>query len=136
MNKIVSFVALAVSIFIFNSCKKVEGQGGSSTIKGKIIVNNYNAGGSILEGTYAGVDEDVYIIYGDGSTTSNDRVRTSYDGTFEFNYLQDGKYTIYTFEEVLPEPTSAAKKQVVMVSTEITKKKSIVDLGEIIIKQK
>lgn len=136
MNKSVSLAFLVVSLFLFNACKKVEGEGGSSTIKGKVIVKNYNAGGSILEGTYAGADEDVYIIYGEGSTTSNDRVRTSFDGSFEFNYLQNGKYTIYMYEEVLPEPTAAAKNQVVMVSAEITKKKSTVDLGEITIKHK
>lgn len=136
MKKIISIIVLCFIGFTLNSCKKVEGEGGSSTIKGKVVIKNYNAGGSILEGTYAAADEEVYIIYGDGNTYFNDRIRTSYDGTFEFKYLQNGTYTIFVYEEVLPEPTNASKKQEVIVTAEITKKKTIVDVGEIIIKKK
>lgn len=127
---------LILSFSLLNSCKKVEGEGGTSTIKGRIMVNNYNVGGSILEGTYAGADEDVYIIYGDGNTYYNDKISTSYDGTFEFKYLQNGKYTIYVYEDVLPEPSNAAKEKAVIVTAEISDKKSTVDLGDITIIRK
>lgn len=100
------------------------------------MVENYNVGGSILEGTYVGADEDVYIIYGDGNTYYNDKISTSYDGTFEFNYLQNGKYTIYVYEEVLPEPSNAEKIRAVLVTATITDKKSTVDLGDITIDKK
>jgi hypothetical protein len=136
MKKLFSISLLLAAAFLMNSCTKVEGEGGTSTIKGKLIINNYNVGGTILEGTYAGADEDVYIVYGDGKTFPGNDVKTSYDGTFEFNYLQNGKYTIYMYEDVLPEPTNAAKQQVVILTAEITKKKSTVDLGEITIKRK
>ena len=47
---LVAFGFSAVAIFLFSACQKVEGQGGSSSIIGKITVNNYNVGGSIPEG--------------------------------------------------------------------------------------
>ena len=135
MKKVV-YLFLVLAVFgITPSCKKVEGEGGSSKIVGKVTVNNYNAGGSILEGTYPGADEDVYIIYGEGNTYYNDRIKTSYDGTFDFPYLQPGTYTVYVYEDVLPEPSNADNKQVVLLTTEIGKKETK-DVGEIIIKRK
>ena len=134
--KKISVLFLVAGLFCFvSSCKKVEGEGGSSKIVGKVTVKNYNVGGSILEGTYPGSDEDVYIIYGEGNTYYNDRIKTSYDGTFEFSYLQPGTYTIYVYEDVLPEPTNADNKQVVLLTTELGKKETK-DVGEIIIKRK
>jgi hypothetical protein len=126
----------ALSLFFFSGCQKVEGQGGSSSIVGKITVNNYNVGGSILEGVYPASDEKIYICYGEGNTIPSDDVNTSYDGTFEFKYLQPGKYTLYVYEDVLPEPANADQQKAVIVSVEITGKKSTVDVGEIVIKKK
>ncbi len=136
MKKIISVFVVLVSFLLLNSCKKYEGEGGSSKIIGRITVDNYNIGGSILEGSYVGADEDVYIIYGEGNTYYNDRIKTSYDGTFEFNYLQNGKYSIYVYEDVLPEPNNADNKKVVLVTAEITEKKSTIDLGDITIIRK
>jgi hypothetical protein len=133
------FFTLGISVltlFFFSGCQKVEGQGGSSSIIGKITVNNYNVGGSILEGVYPGSDEKVYICYGEGNTIPSDDVNASYDGTFEFKYLQPGKYTLYVYEDVLPEPANADKQSPVIVSVEITGKKMTVDAGEIVIKKK
>lgn len=135
MKKVVFLILLSSIFNVVSSCKKVEGQGGSSKIIGKITINNYNVGGSILEGTYPGSDEDVYIIYGEGNTYYNDRIKTSYDGSFEFPYLQPGTYTIYAYEDVLPEPTNADKKQVVLLTTEVGKKETK-DVGEIVLKRK
>jgi hypothetical protein len=53
--KKISVLFLVAGLFCFvSSCKKVEGEGGSSKIVGKVTVKNYNVGGSILEGTYPG----------------------------------------------------------------------------------
>jgi hypothetical protein len=125
----------AMALFFFSGCQKIEGQGGSSSIIGKVTVNNYNVGGSILEGVYPGSDEKVYICYGEGNTIPSDDMNTSYDGTFEFKYLQPGKYTIYVYEDVLPQPTNADKQKPVIVHLEITGKKMTVDAGEIVIKK-
>ena len=50
--------------------------------------------------TYVGAKEDLYIIYGDG-TIHNDKVEASYDGSFKFEFLQPGTYTIFGYTEVL-----------------------------------
>jgi hypothetical protein len=67
------------SIFTLISCKKVEGPGGTSKIKGKLKVENYNSQGTVLEGTYAGADFDVYIMYGDKDSTADENVKSSVD---------------------------------------------------------
>jgi hypothetical protein len=80
------------------SCKKEAGDGGNSSIRGKIskelrvVLNNP----STAIGTFPAADEDVYIIYGD-HVSPDDRVQTNYNGEYEFLYLRPGKYTVYAF---------------------------------------
>jgi hypothetical protein len=131
-----SIYIIFFSIFVIVSCRKVEGPGGTSRIKGKLKVENFNSQGTVLEGTYAGADFDVYIMYGDKDSTADDNVKSSVDGSFEFNFLENGKYTIYIYEDLLPAVAGASTKKAVVYSTEITKRKSEIDLGEIIIKKK
>lgn len=120
-----------ISLLLLSSCKKVEGEGGTSTIKGKIIENRYSSVGSIIA-TYDAADQDVFIIYGDGSTYFDDKIATSYDGTFEFRYLQKGSYTIFVYEDC---NTCPSGKSQVILNTKIEKKKSTVDLGTMTIKK-
>lgn len=134
--RIISFIVGLIAIFNLISCKKVEGKGGTSTIKGKIIVKNYNSQGTVLEGTYPAKDLDVYIIYGDKDSTFDDDTKTSPDGSFEFPFLENGKYTIYTYEDVLPIAVGVDNKKAVFTNAEIIKKKTIVDIGTIEIKEK
>ena len=82
------------------ACKKEAGDGGNSSIKGKItrelrVVLN-NPGTAV--GTFPAADADVYIIYGD-HVSPDDRVQTNYDGEYEFLYLRPGKYKVYTFSK-------------------------------------
>jgi hypothetical protein len=98
MNKILPvFLFLLLSVIAF-SCSKEPGEGGSSTIYGKIIAHNYNAEFTNLKGIYPAADEDVFIIYGDDRSYS-ERVRTSYEGIYEFKYLRPGDYTIYAYSK-------------------------------------
>jgi hypothetical protein len=80
------------------SCSKEAGDGGNSTIYGKIIAHNYNAEFTNLKGIYPAADEDVFIIYGNDYSYS-ERVRTSYEGIYEFKYLRKGEYTIYAYSK-------------------------------------
>ena len=89
------FILLSVAFF---SCSKEAGDGGNSTIYGKIIAYNYNAEFTNLKGIYPAADEDVYLIYGEDRSYSQ-RVRTSYDGIYEFKYLRPGDYTIYAYSK-------------------------------------
>jgi hypothetical protein len=89
---------LILTVFIFASCKKEAGDGGNSSIQGKIsreirvVLDNP----ATAIGTFPAADEDVYIIYGD-HVSPDDRVQTNYNGEYEFLYLRPGKYTVYAF---------------------------------------
>lgn len=96
-NKFPLFLLLTLSILLF-SCAKDAGEGGNSTIYGKIITYNYNAEFTNLRGIYPGADEDVYIIYGSDRSYSQ-RIRSNYNGVYEFKYLRSGDYTIYVYSK-------------------------------------
>ena len=130
MQKIVSLSLILVAFFFFNSCKKIEGQGGSSTIKGVINVKKYSVVGSLVA-EYPGAEVDVYIIYGEGNTFYNDRIKTSYDGSFEFNYLEEGDYTVFVYEDNNDIINYPGGSSAVLVTTSISGKKTTVDLGTI-----
>lgn len=86
---------LTVCSFLY-SCKKEPGVGGRSSISGHITVRHYNANFNQYLGTYDGADEYVYIVYGNHSGYDQ-RLKTDYNGNFEFNYLYPGDYSIYTY---------------------------------------
>jgi hypothetical protein len=93
---------LIVLFLAIQSCKKIEGEGGKSSIKGKVIIDQYSYINNIQQylGSYVGATEDVFIIYGDGDQIFDDKVSCNYDGYFEFKNLQPGKYTIFAYNEV------------------------------------
>ena len=87
-----------ILVLCFSSCSKVEGEGGAAKIKGKVIIHNYNSAGTLIS-TYPAADEDVYIIYGNENSFYDNDVKTSYDGSFEFRYLQKGNYQVFVYED-------------------------------------
>lgn len=98
--KLQLFIWVIAVLLALVSCKKEAGDGGNSSIKGKIsrelrIVLN-NPGTAV--GTFPAADEDVFIIYGD-HISPDDRVQTNYDGEYEFLYLRPGKYKVYAFSK-------------------------------------
>jgi len=80
------------------SCSKEPGDGGNSTIYGKIIAHDYNAEFTNLKGIYPAADEDVFLTYGDDHSYSQ-RIRSNYDGIYEFKYLRPGDYSIYVYSK-------------------------------------
>jgi hypothetical protein len=80
------------------SCNKEPGRGGNSSITGKVFVQNYSNSCSNLDAEFYGVDEDVFIIYGDDPSYS-DNVKTGPGGVFWFPNLRKGTYTIYALSE-------------------------------------
>ena len=130
-KSIFKLVVITVVIFLFNSCKKEAGEGGNSSIKGKVWVINYNSTFTSINNEYVGADEYVYIIYG-SDISYGDRTKTTPEGEFEFKYLREGNYTVYVYSKdktrVSPSGTTAVK-----VSTNISKKKQVVDLGTLTI---
>lgn len=115
----------------FSGCTKNEGVGGSSIIKGKITETKYNSSG-VATATYPASDFDVYIIYGSGNTFYNDDVKTSYDGSYQFKYLEKGDYTIFVYEDCITCPSG---KKEILVSTTIENNGDTKDLGTIDVKK-
>ncbi|MCX6294935.1 MAG: hypothetical protein NTX97_02525 [Bacteroidetes bacterium] len=131
MKKILILFTIALTLII-TSCKKPAGEGGNSTITGKIHTTNYNSTFTVVNAVYDSPDQDVYIIYGDDATYGN-KTKTGPDGVFEFKYLRKGNYKIYVYSKdkaaYLPginPPDVAVYKE-----GEITAKKQTVDFGTI-----
>jgi len=114
---------LVISLF---SCTKDEGVGGKATIRGKVIIQDYNDDFSIMLSEYNAAEEDVYIIYGN-DVTFGDQVETNYDGTFEFRYLLPGDYSIFIYSE--DSSANLLYDTVVIKNITISKKDDIVDAG-------
>lgn len=126
------YTLFALFIILTVSCSKPPGEGGTSTIKGKIYVRDYNVNFTILEGQYFAPEERVYIIYGDEGAFYDDEIRTSYDGSFEFRNLRPGKYSVFAYSD---DSTFTAPSGVIPVikNVEITGENQIVDVSNIVV---
>lgn len=126
--RIVVLVLISLNFF---SCKKQPGEGGFASIEGKVYVKDYDDSYTILTAQYYLPSETVYIIYGDGTEVAN-TVKTSYDGSFKFNYLRKGTYKIFVLSEDTTKPfLSVPKEELVKVT--INKRKEKVVLKDFII---
>lgn len=92
------FLLLSILITLI-SCKKNEGQGGSSTITGNVYIQDKDANGDTKGERYPALDERVYIIYGPDGTLHNDDYRSSYDGSYRFEFLTNGTYKLFAYQE-------------------------------------
>ena len=128
MKNIVFLLTLSI---IITSCNKTEGEGGTSSITGKITVNDVNGDGE-LQATFPDADEDVYIIYGSENTTINDKVTASYDGTYRFDNLTAGTYKIFSYSKCNTCPSGNIED---FVTTTITTKKEVVNSAELVIEK-
>ena len=121
-------------MLLLTGCTKTEGPGGKAKIKGKLTGKFYTDDQlSQFNGTGVLANENVYIVYGTENTYFDDDIKTSYDGSFEFNYLFPGTYTIYAYENCFPCAALETNKQV---TVEITSKGQILDIGTIELKKK
>lgn len=122
-------------LLTFSSCKKEAGEGGNSSIKGKVHGQFYD------NNLYAWVDSgyvpdvDVYIIYGSEPTFA-ERQRTNHDGTYEFKYLRSGKYQVYAYSRDSTgfykfQANRFAAKIAIIENVEITKRKQTVEVLDI-----
>ncbi len=127
-----NFIVLACFLagVIFNSsCKKGPGEGGSSSIKGKVYTVNYNSTLTVPQDSgYLGAHK-VYIIYGDANSVGRSQ-DTDYNGSFEFTYLREGNYKVYVYSKNLVNHLDVAVVQ----ATEITDSDQTVELPDFVIK--
>lgn len=114
--------------FLLFSCKKEEGEGGMATIKGNIWVRDWDKNFNLMMYEYPGLDEDVFIVYGD-QVGYGDKLSTDLNGNFEFKYLRKGTYTIYALSDTLPSANTSYVQFPVAVKIEISEKKQIIDIG-------
>ena len=122
MNKY--FLFLLASTTLFFSCKKIEGEGGRSSIIGKVYMSDKTGSN---QGEYFIPNYRVYIIYGDENDIYNDDMRTNFDGSFEFKHLREGNYRVFAYSQVYSEPSGLKP---VFKSVELGKN-TTVDVGTI-----
>lgn len=111
--------------------EKCDYDDGTASITGKLFIRDFNNDRTILIQEYYGPDERVYIVYGDDPFHFND-VRTHFDGTFRFENLVKGTYTIYALSNDM---VNKLNRQLLPVSVTVTidqdyQKK---DIGNIIV---
>lgn len=138
MKKIkLSFVLATAILFAFTACKKEAGEGGNSTITGRVKVLDYDY--KIVDGDWEWVltkefyapEERVYIIYGEDTIHSDD-MRTNPDGYYRFEWLRKGTYTIFAYSDDIT-GTIASGQLPVEVKVEIKENKEEVIAPEIVI---
>jgi hypothetical protein len=126
-----TIMLIVLACLSFFSCKKQPGEGGFASIEGKVFLKNYDPSYTILTAEYYMPGETVYIIYGDGTEIGN-TVKTSYDGSFKFNYLRKGKYKVYALGDDTTKPYLSVPKQE-LIEINITERKQKVKLDDIVI---
>ena len=90
------FISIALLGFLA-TCKKDEGKGGLSTIKGKVYAFDVDRLGNKVDSGYM-ADVKVYISYGNHSWV-DDNTRTAFDGSYAFQWLNKGDYTVWIVSE-------------------------------------
>jgi hypothetical protein len=139
MKRLSFILSISLLTLGFSGCKKYEGEGGRSQITGKLTVNEKLYINGVLAQTvsYPGATEDVYIVYGTQDSIFDDKIECNHDGTFSFNYLFPGTYTVFAYNEVFNTGNSITNndddyytKVPVKFTVEIGKNE-IKDLGEI-----
>jgi hypothetical protein len=123
LKRIIPALVIAMGLI---SCSKEAGEGGTSSIQGKIFGYDVNTSGIVTDSAYV-QDARVYISYGDGTTVDDD-VRTSYTGDYVFRGLRKGKYTIFVYSQCNSCPFN---QEVVTQTVEITDNKQEVTAPDI-----
>jgi hypothetical protein len=130
LKRLKSFGVLCALFMIF-SCTKEAGEGGSSTISGKLIAQKYNAFGELIE-EYDLADERVYIIYGESSNVYDDNMRSSFDGSYRFDFLRKGKYRIFVYSKC---PTCPGGEEALIEEVEITRNKEKIVIPTFVVRK-
>lgn len=113
----------------------VDFDDGSAKIFGVIRLINYKNSSEwpfleVKDTSYA-QEQEVYLVY-NNRDFYDERIRTSYNGYFEFSNLIPGEYKIFTYSE---DVTGGTEDIPVIKTVTITEENQEVDLGEIFIEQ-
>jgi hypothetical protein len=131
MYKIKLLLFTAICITLIYGCSKEPGYGGRAIITGKLKVHSYNSDFSLLKDSFYIADEDVYIVFGENAANGDD-VNTKFDGSFSFENLRPGKYTIFAYskDETMASPNEFIPR---MKTVEITENNQVIDIGDLVI---
>ncbi len=121
----ISTLLLFLLAVTLSSCKK-EGVGGDASIRGYVQVRQYNSTFTQFIAEYPGRDVYVYLVF-DNNIGYDKRIKTDYNGNFEFRYLYKGDYKVYVYSR---DSTLQDLSGIVPVVKEvaITERKEIFDL--------
>jgi len=98
MNMSIKSWMIFLGLSVCFACNKTEGEGGTSSIQGIVIKQDFNNAG-ILKNEYLAPDEKVYLIYGKDDNIYNDDVNTHFDGRYSFDFLKKGNYQLFAYSE-------------------------------------
>ncbi len=93
--KIYNQITVVIAVIMLTAfCTKPAGPGGKAMVKGKVYAHDFDNTLRYLVSSGYSAGEKVFIVYG-SSTVVGNNVITSYDGSFEFRYLNKGHYKIF-----------------------------------------
>jgi hypothetical protein len=119
--------------FLMMACTKPAGPGGKAVVTGKVYARDYDNTQQYLISKGYAEGETVYIVYGNGSDIGDD-VKTSYDGSFKFLYLNKGHYKVFVNSlDTNIRVKGNDTKYPVIKEFDITSPKQTIDLGDIVI---
>lgn len=121
------FSLALLGLLAFTGCQLQEGPGGAASITGSVYAFDYNSELTAFRGEGFEGKEDVFIVYGDDDYFGDD-IETHYDGTFRFDFLRKGTYTVYVYskDSTLSDP---ALRYPIMRTVEITQKGQEINVG-------
>lgn len=115
--------------------KSIEYDEGSASIKGRVFLINYLNSSSypnlIVKDTSLAQDQDIFITYGN-HTFHDDKIETTYDGTFLFPDLIKGSYKVFLYSEDI---SGGTEDIVIMKDVIIGSEFAEIDLGDIYIEK-
>ena len=108
---------------------------GDATIRGVVKLINYTNESVwpnlVVKDISFAQEQEVYLTYGK-HTYFDERIRTQYDGSFEFRNLIPGEYKVFLYSE---DVTGGTEDITITKNVTITESEQLIDLGEIIIEK-
>jgi len=134
-KSIVLTIMIMFSALWLVGCEKSPGEGGSASIRGKVLVEEHLIS-SQVETSYFAKDEKVFLIFGEDTEFDLD-TRTSYDGSFEFEFLRTGNYRVFVYSDCSPLDSECdnSETKAVILDVSINDKNETIDLDTIIIEK-
>lgn len=125
---------LTLALMLTASCTPDPGLGGMATVTGVVMVEDWNSTFTNINSVYPAMREDIFLVFGDEPTFGED-VETHFDGTYRFQYLYPGKYTLYAYSDRLATPGNTNTREPVKLTFEITEKRQILSLDTLYIRK-